>query len=175
MLYLFCIFAGAAFGLAGGGSLGNLAQLKFRWPWLILAAVVIRIAVLAPPLNHIEAGRYVYVAALVAIVAWTLWHVNRLPGIWLVSAGAALNLIVIAANGFRMPVAPEFAGALVRQGNIGQYTLMGSTTNLNAIADWIKLYPSSEVYSPGDVLVSLGLAIVVFLSVRNRTKELSPP
>lgn len=175
MLYLIGIVAGAIVGLVSGGKLSRLGLLKFRWPWLILAAVVIRLAVLAPPLNRIEASRYLYVVALAGIVAWTLWHLDRLPGIWLVSAGAALNLLVIAVNGFRMPVAPEFAGSLVRAGNIGQYTLMGSQTTLNLLGDWIRLYPSPEVYSPGDVLVSVGLAIVVFLSIRNRGKELSLP
>src|SRR5579864_6437005 len=156
--------AGIAFGLVLGGRLGNLARLRFRWPWLILIAVVVRLLAVLPPLNRFEAARFVYAAALAAIVVWTLWHIDRLPGIWLVSAGAALNLLVILANGVRMPVAPEFAASLVRHGQIGQYTVIGPGTNLNALADWINLYPSPEVYSVGDILVALGLAIVLFVS-----------
>lgn len=177
MLFLIGIVAGLIVGLISGGKLSHLALLRFRWPWLIVAAILIRLAALTPPLARFDASRYVYALALAAIEVWTLWHINRLPGIWVVSAGAALNLLVIVVNGFRMPVAAEFAGSLVQRGHIGQYTVMGSNTDLNPLADWIRLWPSPEVYSPGDVLVSIGVAIVVFLAVRNPRpyKELSPP
>ena len=164
MLFLIGMIAGVAAGLLTGGRVGNLARLRFRWPWLIVAVLVIRVLVVLPPLNRFAAGRYVYALALAAIVAWSLWHVKRLPGVWLVSLGAALNLFVIFANGARMPVAPEFASALVRHDVIGQYTVMSSSTNLNLLGDWINLFPSPEVYSAGDVLVALGLAVVLFVS-----------
>lgn len=156
--------AGIAAGLLTGGRLSNLARLRFRWPWVLVVAVLIRLAVLLPPLNRFGASRYVYALALAAIVAWTLWHVRRLPAIWLVTLGAASNLLVILANGVRMPVAPEFAGALVKHGAVGQYTVMGASTNLNLLADWIKLNPWPEVYSLGDVLIALGLAVVLLIS-----------
>jgi hypothetical protein len=88
-------------------------------------------------------------------------------GIWLISAGAALNLIVIVANRGRMPVAPELAASMARRTTVGQYTVMGSQTNLNILGDWIKLVQIPEAYSIGDVLIAVGLAIVVFLAIRN--------
>jgi len=177
MLWLFAIVLGVVFGLVTGGRIGNLAGLRFRWPWLIIAAVVVRESVVLTPLGRVDGARYAYVLALAAIVAWTIWQFDRVRGIWLITAGAALNLLVIVVNGARMPVAPEFAVALLRRGNVGQYTVMGSGTQLNLLADWISLFPSPEVYSPGDVLIALGLAIVVFLAVRNPSvyKELTPP
>ena len=178
MLWLFAIVLGLVFGLLTGGKIGNLARLRFRWPWLILAAVVVREAVLLTPLNRVDAARFAYVVALAAIVLWTIAHFERLPGIWLVTAGAALNLLVIVVNGARMPVAPEFAHSLARHGDLAQYTVMGPGTNLNVLGDWISLYPVPETYSPGDVLIALGLAIVVFLAVRNLKpyrSELTPP
>ena len=168
MLFLFAIVLGLVFGLLTGGRLGHLGRVRFRWPWLVIAAVVVREAVLLTPLNRVEGAQYAYVLSLVGIAAWTVLHWRRLPGIWVVTAGAALNVVVIAANYGRMPVAPELAGATLRQlGTIGQYTLMGPGTNLNALGDWIRLYPVPEAYSPGDVLIAVGLAIVVFLAVRN--------
>ena len=178
MLWLFAIVLGLVFGLLTHGRIGNLARLRFRWPWLILAAVVVREAVLLTPLNRVDAARFIYVAALAAIVLWTIPHFGRLPGIQLITAGAALNLLVILANRARMPVAPEFAPSLVRHGDVAQYTVMGSGTNLNLLGDWISLYPVPETYSPGDVLIAVGLAIVVFLAVRNPRpyrSELTPP
>lgn len=165
MLFLIGMLAGIAAGLLTGGRIANLARLRFRWPWLIVVVLLIRVAVVLPPLNRVEASRYVYAVALAAIVAWSIWHVKRLAGVWLVSLGAAMNLVVIVANGARMPVAPEFAGYLVQHGALGQYTVMGPGTHLNALADWIRLYPSPEIYSLGDILVALGLAVVLFVSV----------
>ena len=164
MLFLIGMVAGIGAGLAVGGRLTNLTRLRFRWPWAIVAAVLVRLAVMLPPLNRFEASRYVYALALAGIVAWTVWHARQMRGMWLISAGAALNLIVILVNDVRMPVAPEFAASLVRQGHAGQYVVMGPDTNLNFLADWIKLASWPEVWSPGDVLIALGLAIVLFVS-----------
>ncbi len=165
--------AGVAGGLVAGGRLSNLGRLRFRWPWLIMVAILVRLAVLLPPLDRVPASRYIYVLALAAIIAWTIWHFKRLPGIGLVSLGAASNVVAIVMNGVRMPVAPEFAGALTRNGQIGQYTVMGPGTNLNFLGDWIRLWPSPEVYSVGDVLIALGLGVVLFTSTATSTRIVS--
>lgn len=164
MLWVFAIVVGIVFGLITGGRITNLARLRFRWPWLILVAVAVRAAVLLTPLNRVDGAQYLYLLALAAVVVWTIPHFKRLPGVWLVTAGSALNLLVILVNGARMPVAPEFAASLARHGTIGQYTVMGTQTHFNLLADWIWLHPVPEVYSPGDVLIALGLAIVAFVS-----------
>jgi hypothetical protein len=173
VLFLLAIVLGVVFGLITGGRIGNLARLRFRWPWLILAALLVREAVVLTPLNRVAGAQYLYVLALLAVVVWTILHFDRLPGIWLVAAGSTVNLVVIIANGGRMPVAPEFAATLVRHGNLGQYTIMGPGTNLNLLADWISLHPVPEAYSPGDVLIALGLAITVFISTATPARIVS--
>ena len=155
---------GIGFGLITGGRVGNLARLRFRWPWLILVALLLREVIVRTPLNRVEGAQYAYLLALAAIVVWTVWHIPRLRGVWVVTVGATSNLVVIAANGGRMPVAPELAGPLLQQGPVGQYTAMGSSTHLNLLADWIRLRPSLEVYSPGDLLIAIGLAVAVFIA-----------
>ena len=177
MLFLFAIVLGLGFGLVTGGRLGNLARLRFRWPWLMLAALAVREAIVRTALSRVDGAQYAYVVALAAIVGWTIWHFDRLRGIWLVTLGSASNLLVIVVNGGRMPVAPELAGPLLRDGPLGQYVAMGAGTRLNFLGDWISLYLAGQIYSPGDVLIAVGLAIVVFLGVRypGVQKELSPP
>ena len=177
MIWLLSIAVGLVFGLVAGGKLSNLGKVRFRWPWIVVVVILVRFLVLTTPLNAIEGAQYLYVLALAVIVAWTAWHLNRVRGIGLISAGAALNLIVILANGGRMPVAPELATSMGSRTTVGQYTVMGSQTNLNILGDWIKLGPIPEAYSVGDVLIAVGLAIVVFLAIRNPTpyEGVTPP
>jgi hypothetical protein len=172
LLWIAALGLGLVAGLAFRGSIDNLAHLHFRWPWLIVAVLFVRAAVVVTPLSHVDGVQYVYLAALTALVAWTLWQVDVVRGIWLVAVGSVLNLVVIAANGARMPVAPELAGSLVHNGHLGQYTLITLDTNFGWLADWIAL-PGlrrvlAEAYSPGDVVVALGLGVVVALAMRSQ-------
>jgi hypothetical protein len=125
MLLLLAFVIGLAAGIATGGKVGNVANLRLRWPWVVLAALVVREVAVLSPLSRVDGVQYVYVAALIALVAWTAWHSTRLRGAWIVAIGAALNLVVVIANGARMPVATELAGSLVERGHIGQYVVMG--------------------------------------------------
>jgi hypothetical protein len=178
VVWVAALAIGLVGGFATGGRIGNLVHMRFRWPWFVVAALLVREASVLTPLNRIDGSQYVYAATLAALVAWTVWQIERVAAIWLVTAGAALNLVVIAANGGRMPVAPEIAGSLVQRGHIGQYALMGSGTHLNGLADWIAL-PGPfervlrEAYSPGDLIVALGIAMVVLLAMRTRPDETS--
>jgi hypothetical protein len=43
---------------------------------------------------------------------------------------------------------------------------MRPDTNLNFLADWISIGPIPEAYSPGDLVIAIGIALVVFLGVR---------
>jgi Family of unknown function (DUF5317) len=173
VLWIAALGIGIAAGYVIGGRIDNLSRLRFRWPWVVVAALVVRAAILITPLRHVDGAQYVYLAALTALVAWTLWQIEQVRGIWLIAMGSALNLVVIATNGARMPVAPELAGSLVHSGQLGQYTLMTAETNLNWLADWIALPGIGrwlpEAYSPGDVVVALGIGVVIALAMRSQT------
>ena len=171
MVWVAAIALGLLAGFATRGRIDNLAHLHFRWPWLVVGVLAVRAAALLTPLRGVDGVQYVYAVGLAALVVWALWHVKRVAGIWLVATGSALNLVVIAANGGRMPVAPELAGSLVQRGHIGQYVLMASDTHLNWLADWISLrglvgWGPLEAYSPGDLIVALGIAAVTALAMR---------
>ncbi|MFI5281662.1 MAG: DUF5317 family protein [Candidatus Dormibacterales bacterium] len=168
MLWLIAFVLGVAAGLLTGGRIDNFARLRFRWPVAVIAAVFIREAVLVTPLNRVDGAQWAYAGALAAIVVWTAWHLDRLPGIWLVTLGAALNLAVILANGARMPVARAMAGELIQRNQIGQYTLMGPGTQLGFLADWISLRWLPGAYSPGDLVTAAGLFLIGLLVARRR-------
>jgi Family of unknown function (DUF5317) len=180
MLWPLAIVFGLVLGLAGGGNLSNLARLKFRWPLLLVAAVALRYVVIFSPLSRVEGAQYVYAASLAVIVLWTVWHLRLLPGVWLVTLGGTLNLIVVLANGGRMPVDATFAasqlgGILLQRGHIGQYAVMGPDTHLGFLGDWLSLGPLPEAYSPGDVLIAMGIALVILISIhREHDSEVVP-
>ncbi len=167
MLVLLPLVAGVAAGMAAGGKLDHWAQVRLRWPWLVIAALFVREAVALTPLARIAGLRFVYVAFLIVLIGWTLWHAPRIPGIWLIAVGALMNLVAIAANDFRMPVARDFAGGLVRVGQAGQYTVMGPDTRLAWLGDWIGIAGGAlGVYSLGDVVIALGVGVASFAITR---------
>ena len=175
MLWLLAIAFGVLLGLLGGGNISNLARLRFRMPWLLIGAVLVREVVTFTPLSRIDGSQYIYLASLALIVVWTLWHIKRIPGVWLVTIGAVLNLVVVAANGGHMPVSVELArnqlgGILIQRGTIGQYTLTGPDTRLGWLGDWLSLGINSQAYSPGDLLIAMGLALVILVSL-HRTPD----
>lgn len=164
MLLLLPIAVGAVAGLLVKGRMVNWLDSPIRWPWLVVLALLVREAVALTPLRLIDPLRFVYAAFLLVLIGWTLWHVKRLPGVWVIGVGALMNLVVIAANDFRMPVAAAYAGRLVAVGHSGQYVVMNSDTRLAFLGDWIAT-PTwlGGVYSPGDVVIGVGAGIVAFL------------
>ena len=122
-----------------GGRLANLAALNLRWPYLPIAALAVKEIVLLSPFNQMGGAPVVYAISLIALIGWTVWHIKRLAGVWLLTSGMLLNLVPVLANGGRMPVSQELAARgphiLIQQGYAGQYVLMGPTTNFNWLAD----------------------------------------
>jgi hypothetical protein len=177
VLWLVAIALGMGLGLGAGGKLSNLGRLRFRWPLLLIGAVVLRQVVIFTPVRELVGAQYLYALSIVLIVLWTIWHWNRLPGVWLVTIGGLLNLLVVMVNSGHMPVAHDFAaselhGELLRRGTMGQYTVMTDQTHLNWLGDWISLRPIiHEGYSPGDMLIALGLALIILVALLRTPKS----
>ncbi len=175
MLLIFGGLVGLAAGLAAGGRLGRLGEVRFRWPVVVLLALLVKELGVESPLAHSAAAPLLYTLALAALAAWTAWHRDVIPGIVVVAAGMAMNLVVVAANLGRMPVSRELARRgppdLIRNGVLGQYVLAGSHTRLDLLGDWIQLpgtlgrvFP--QAYSPGDLVATVGMGVAVFLTVK---------
>jgi hypothetical protein len=152
-----------------------MLELRLRWPAVVLGALAIRLLGVFGPLATSPLTPPLFTASLVALVGWALWHRDVLRGSWLIATGLTLNLAVVLANSGRMPVARAAAGgrssALIRLGAWGQYVLAGPGTRLAWLADWLRLPPPlarvfPEVYSPGDLVVCLGLGLVFFFATR---------
>jgi hypothetical protein len=182
MLFLVGCLVGLLAGLATGGSLRGLMTLRFRWPLLVLAALLIKEAGTAWPLMYMAITPALFVVSLAALIGWAVWHARQMPGMWLVAAGMASNLLVVLANAGHMPAyrGTPLVFEYLRRGPVGQYVLGGPSTRLGFLGDWIGmpgpvgvLFPQG--YSPGDLVVMAGLVMVLFMATHRPLTEPSEP
>jgi hypothetical protein len=163
LLFLACL---ASVPLAGG-RLGALAALRFRAGGLLVAAIVAQVLIVTVfPQSGSEALHdAVHIGTYVAVALFVVVN-RRIPWVWLVALGGALNFAAIAANGGVMPASPH---ALVRAGfalDPAGFTNSGAIAHphLQLLGDvfWIpSSFPISNVFSVGDVLILLGALLAL--------------
>lgn len=149
---------------AFGGRLSRLAGLRLRGVWWLFAALGAQIAILEvfnddgrpALLRVVHLGSY-------AVAGAFLFANRRLPGLWLLGIGAASNAITIAVNGGVLPASADAmrtAGIPVASGfmNSGPVT----DPHLAFLGDVFAIpasIPLADVFSIGDVLIVLGVAL----------------
>jgi hypothetical protein len=155
------IALGIVAGSALGGRISRLATLRIRWWPLLVAALAVRI--LAPLAGDFAAALYLTAFAGVVLVAVAD---RSLPGMPLIALGSLLNLTVVAANG-GMPVDPTAAAAVGASiPNDRLHQPLTHATRLPLLADVIPLPLLRSVYSPGDVVISIGGFVLPFSWLR---------
>ena len=165
ILILVVVGLALAVGFLAGGSLRPFDRLQVHW-W---GTALIGLALQGLPVTG-EIGRRFGAPALLVSYGLLLAFAGvnrRLPALWLVIAGLALNVSVIAANG-GMPVsagALEVAGtrsdALAGEGTL-KHHLMGPDDVLTPFADVIGIPPPiGAVISIGDLLLYVGVASLI--------------
>ena len=95
-----------------GGRLGALAEMGLRASWLVLAglgAQILVISVFPDGAGVLHTG--VHLASYAFIAAFVAANWTRVPFVWLIALGGALNLVAIAANGGVMPADPDALAA----------------------------------------------------------------
>lgn len=154
---------GLALGWLRGGDPRRLADLRIRW-WPVLAAGIF-VRLMAGLAGELAAPLYVIGFAAIIGVAGA----NRsLPGLPLIAAGGALNLIVVAANG-GMPVdltAVAAAGARMPADRL--HIELTERSALSLLADILPVPLVRSVYSVGDVLLAAGGFWLPFVWMRRR-------
>ncbi|HEY6041417.1 MAG TPA: DUF5317 domain-containing protein [Anaerolineae bacterium] len=165
MIILVLVLASVAVALMRGGRLANLGRLEFRFIYLLYLPIILQ-AVVYSPLPHlwninILGTPYVYVFSMLIGVGVLLLNLH-IPGLFLVLLGLLCNLLVIEANGGYMPVsmeAREFAGMGAFTGVDTNLIEMTADTEFWFLGDIISTprgVPGSNVYSVGDVLITIG-------------------
>ena len=171
MFLLYAIVIGFAVGFLLGGRPSGLATLNFRWAPLALIGLAIQIALFSGPVSDRvgDLGPVIYVGSTALVLAVVIRNI-RIAGMALVALGAISNLLAIVANGGYMPSSPEAAGAA---GHVEATTYSNSAivddavlaplTDIFAMPEWM---PFSNVFSIGDLLIGVGVAVAIVVAMR---------
>ena len=180
MFVLYAIPAGLLFGWLLGGRLAGLTRLEFQLAPLIAMGMTIQLALFAAPMAAQigQAGPYIYVGSSLLVLAAVIRN-SHLPGLPIVALGAISNLVAIAANGGYMPAS---GAALAAQGRVAPTVYSNSATIVQPVfAPLTDIFampagiPAANVFSVGDVLIGVGVAMAIAASMRQaRRRGLDP-
>jgi hypothetical protein len=178
MFLLYAVAVGLGVGLLAGGRLEGLAALRIRWSWAILAGLLIQVVLFtdAVAARVGDLGPIVYVASTGLVLAAVVrnWSIAGIP---IVALGAASNLAAIIANEGYMPAG---RGALEALGKVEPVIYSNSSlvnqpalvplTDIFALPAWL---PFANIFSIGDVLIGIGVAVTIVLAMR-RSERAQP-
>ncbi|MEO8228647.1 MAG: DUF5317 domain-containing protein [Chloroflexota bacterium] len=177
MFILYAILIGFVVGLLASGRPSGLTSLQFRLGWLAVAGFAAQVVLFSAPVTERigELGAPLYVLSTAVVFAVLLINA-RIPGLPLVALGAASNLAAIVANGGYMPASESAliaASKIPASGYSNSVVLpdpaLGPLTDIFALPTWL---PFTNVFSVGDVLIGLGIAITVAVAMRRPPAEL---
>ncbi len=175
---LLAIPIGIIAGLFLRGRMDGLLQLRFRWAALAVGGLLVQLVLFTPFGDGFagDLGPAIYIASTAAVFVAVVRNL-RMPGMAIVAAGALSNLVAITANDGAMPADP---GALAIAGFAGPGDHTNSVvlaepafralTDIFALPAWL---PMANVFSVGDVLIGLGVAVAIVAAMR-RPEAASP-
>lgn len=174
MFVVLAIPLGIVLGYLAGGRLDRLADLRFRLGWLAVAGLLVQVVLFSEvgaPIAERGLGPAVYIASTGAVLVAVLVNL-AIPGMVVVALGAVSNLAAVVANGGVMPTtraALTAAGLADRPGFSNSAVLddprLAPLTDIFAIPAGL---PLANVFSVGDALLGVGVAIVIVAGMRRR-------
>ena len=170
MFILYAIPVGILAGYAVGGRLERIGDVRFRLIPLAIVALAVQVALFSPLGEGlpIDVARAIYVASTAAVLAVVIANV-RLAGLPIVIAGALANLAAILANGGAMPASASALAALNETVRANKNSVALDHPNLEPLTDifatpaWL---PLANVFSVGDVLIGVGVAVAIAAAMR---------
>ncbi len=147
-----------------GGRLGALAHVRFRGVGLLAGALAVQVGIISfvaggPSWLHPALHLATYVAALAFLAANF-----AIPGLRTVALGGVLNFGAIAANGGVMPASRSALVEAGRRHSNNTFDNSGVVTHarLRFLGDIFSMpawMPLHNVFSVGDVLIGVGVAV----------------
>ncbi len=173
MFILYGVLLGLVIGVLSGGAPAGLGQLRFRWGALVMGGMALQLLLFSSPLGDTlgAAAPVVYMgtnAAVLVAVARNL----AIPGLPAVLLGGAANLLAMIANGGYMPVSRGAMEAMGRAHGSGysnsallDNVQLAPLTDIFAMPTWL---PVANVFSIGDVLIGVGVAVAIVAGMHGR-------
>jgi hypothetical protein len=161
-----------------GGKVVNFLNLNISKSWLIIVGFVIQFS------SIYFFPDYLYIAIIISNIALLLFSYFNLKqeGFKYIMFGILLNVVVMAANGGRMPVDPVSAQILspadypaLAAGQYGKHLLISAGTHLNFLGDIFflsKPYPRPIIISLGDILLTIGVIMFIYRNMVSKEREL---
>jgi hypothetical protein len=169
---LYALVIGLAAGLLLGGRFDGLAKLRIVWGPLMMAGLMAQLLLFAEPVAARvgDLGVPLYVLSTSLVVVAVLRN-SRVLGMPVVAAGALSNLAAIVANGGYMPASPTAMAALGKSipavysnSALVQSPALPWLTDIWALPRWL---PGANIFSIGDVLIGVGVAMVIVVAMRD--------
>jgi hypothetical protein len=179
MFILYAIPIGILVGYLLGGRLGRLGELRLRWVPLALLGLLIQVFLFTDTFGSPfgEASTVVYMASSFLVFVALLRNI-RVPGMALAAIGAASNLLAIVANGGYMPADPAGVAALGLGGPGYTSSVILTDPALPFLTDIFTMpawMPAANIFSIGDVLLGVGVALTIALAMRGAPAPRSEP
>lgn len=181
MFILYALAIGVVVGLLLGGRPAGLAGIEFRWPWLLVAGFLVQVVLFTDQVAAVvgDLGPPIYVASTAIVLIGVLRNA-AIPGMPIVALGAGCNLAAIVANGGYMPAGRAAMEALGRSeaeiysnSAVVAHPVLELLTDIFALPPWV---PFANIFSIGDVLIGLGVALVIVAAMRrSRAHRVSAP
>ncbi|HTR71510.1 MAG TPA: DUF5317 domain-containing protein [Mycobacteriales bacterium] len=161
-----------------GGSLRRLAELRFRWVPLAIAALALQVLVISvwPTMPHsLAVGGHLASYAMLAAVVWVN---RRIPGMALIGLGAGANALAIVINGGTLPAS---ASALRATGITLHHGFQNSGVLAHPHLAWLgdtmvspSFLPLRNMISVGDIVLLAGAAVLVFWASHRPASRVAP-
>ena len=177
MMFVSTILLALVVGALAGGGIPRLADLRLRWSWLLLGALLLRIlAGLSRGSGADIPVGWAFIGAYGLVFIW-LWGNWRVPGLQIAAVGIAANMIAVLINEGQMPIwAAAFLAAGFTQADIASdpfHFLLETNTVADFVAsgglfgDVIPLPVPiiRDVVSIGDILLALGIFWAIVYSM----------
>lgn len=149
-----------------GGRLAQLADIRFRWAPLLLAALAVAITITTLlPQGDANAHRWINLTTYAVAIA-ILWRNRALPGLRAALIGTMLNVTAITANNGVMPAtrhALHIAGLPATSHDFLSSTAIRHPRllflgDIFAVPRWV---PFANVFSIGDILIVAGISYTI--------------
>lgn len=174
IVFVEAIILGVIIGLFRKGRIGNLGDMQFRGVWLVILAMLVQLSPIFLARTSLSSQYLLYLpfVGMSLMVVVLFFNLDK-SGIGLVIPGTLMNLVAMAVNGFRMPIAfkgLKYSGLsavieTIEDGSLINYMNMenavGWTRYLGKFIPLPDLYPLAKVLSVGDILIMAGIVILI--------------